>query len=97
MPTKDQIVGLIERAMTILVTVAVSRGWIPIDVAKDLGPFLIGAGSLIYAYKINTPQSLARSVAAALPNSTLITSSEMASSTPERNIVSELTNKVVAR
>lgn len=94
MPTKDQITGLIERAALVFVTYAVSRGWIDVKLATDLGPALIGILSLSYAWWVNRPKAIVQS-AAALPHTTVVTTPEIATATPEANIVSEATNTVV--
>jgi hypothetical protein len=96
MPTKDQITALIERAALVSVTYAVSKGWIDVKMASDLGPLVIGILSLAYAWWINRPQAIVQS-AAALPDTTVVTSPELANSTPEKNIVSTATNSVELR
>jgi len=96
MPTGDQVKGLIERVATIGVTYLTAKGYIDVKMATEIGPLLITVLSILYALWINRPKAIVQS-AAALPNTIVVTSSEMATATPEKNVVSELTNKVVAR
>lgn len=94
MPTKDQITGLVERGVTVFVTYAVAKGWIDVKMASDIGPLIIGFLSIAYAVYVNRPKAIVQS-AAALPGTTVITTPDLAHSTPEPNIVSVTANTVV--
>lgn len=103
-PTWDQIQGVAERLITFGVATvlawAVVKGWITVEQAKEygiqFGPMILGIVAATYAYYRNRPTSLAQR-AAALPNTTVVTTPEIARSTPEPNIVSAATNTVEPR
>lgn len=94
-PTWDQIKGVAERLVTIalasLLSYAVLKGWITKEAAisygADWGPIILAALSAWYGWRINRPKAIVQS-AAALPNTVVVTTSDLAKSTPEPNIVS---------
>lgn len=100
-PTWSQISGIVERLITIALATAFSyavlKGWISKEDAvkwgADLAPLILAAASAWYGYRINRPKAIAQA-AAALPDTTVVTSPAIARSTPERNIVSAATNTV---
>lgn len=103
-PTWDQIHGVAERVITLglaaLLSFAVIKGWITTDQAKEYGveygPLVIGLVASIYAYRHNSPQTLAERTAN-IPNTTVITTPEIAAATPNQsNIISAATNETVA-
>ena len=94
MPTTDQVKGIVERLVAVLLVWLVAKGHIGKDEALEYGPIAIGIVSAIYAWYVNRPKAIMQS-AAALPGTTVVTTPEMAKSTPEPNIVSTTTNTVV--
>lgn len=94
MPTGDQVKGLTERFVAIGLAWALAKGWIDVKLATDLGPLLVMVLSLGWAWWVNRPKAIVQS-AAALPQTTVVTSYDLAHSTPETNIVSQTTNQVV--
>lgn len=94
--TTDQFKAVAERGVTVLVTFAVARGWIPAGQAADLVALLVAAAAIGYGVYVNRPTSIVQS-AAALPQTTVITAPSIAAVTPESNIMSNATNKVVQR
>ena len=94
MPTTDQVKGIVERLVAVLLTWLVAKGHIGKDDALEYGPIVIGVAAALYAWWVNRPKAIVQS-AAALPGTTVVTTPELASGTPEQNILSTSTNKVV--
>ena len=94
MPTTDQVKGIVERLVAVLLTWLVAKGHIGKDEALEYGPVAIAIVSALYAWWINRPKAIVQS-AASLPGTTVVTTPEMARSTPEPNVVSTATNTVV--
>jgi hypothetical protein len=73
------------------------KGWITkqdaLDYGAEYGPLLLAVVSAWYGWRINRPKAIVQS-AAALPNTTVVTTPDIAKSTPEPNIVSDVTMKV---
>lgn len=97
---KDQTSGIVERliyaaAMAVL-TKLVAKGYIDQDMAAYAAGGAVAAVGSVWAWWINRPKALAQS-AAALPGTTVVTSSDIANSTPETNIVSNATMKVTSK
>lgn len=93
-PTWDQVKGLIERAVLIATTFLVAKGYITNEMAALAAQFIIPAAGLFYAWWVNRPKAIVQS-AAALPNTMVVTTPDLSNNTPETNIVSNITNKVV--
>lgn len=89
---KDQITGLLERGVTVLLTYIVAKGWIDMEIATELGPILIGIISLVYAWYINRPKMLIQS-ASQVPGTTIVTKPEIANELGP-NVVSAESNVV---
>lgn len=101
-PTTDQVTGMLDRAVSgaliwlvtfILHKLAVSGILADGDVAS-LSPVLILIGSASYGYWVNRPKAIVQS-AAALPGTIVVTTSDLSTSTPEKNIVSNTMNRVI--
>lgn len=94
-PTWDQVKGIVERLTTVALasvfSYAVLKGWITkqqaIDYGAELVPIVLAAASAWYGWRINRPKAIVQS-AAALPNTVVVTTADLAKSTPEANIVS---------
>lgn len=101
-PTWDQIKGIVERVVSIglasALSYAVLKGWITkedaVKYGADLLPLLVMAAASLYAWKVNRPKEIAQS-AAALPGTVVITTPAIAHSTPEPNIVSNLSEEQI--
>lgn len=101
-PTWDQIKGIAERLITVglasALSLAVLKGWITkqqaIDYGAELAPLIIAAAAAGYAAWHNRPKALVQR-AAALPGTAVVTTPDLANSTPERNIVSSAAVEIV--
>lgn len=88
MPTWDQVKGIAERLILIGLAWAVAGGYITQDESLVYAPAIIMAVGAIWAWRVNRPKAIAQS-AAALPGTTVVTTPDIAKSTPETNIVTE--------
>lgn len=93
--TTDQVKGILDRVIAIALAYAVGRGIITEGAALYWGPVVVGLLSAVYGWWVNRPKAIVQS-AAALPaeegkKTVVITSFELAQSTPETNIVSSIT------
>lgn len=104
-PTTDQVKGVGDRIIAVLVaillTTAVTKGWITTDQMNELSkilidwsPYITVAISGAWGWWVNRPKAIVQS-AAALPNTMVVTTPDLSNNTPETNIVSNITNKVV--
>lgn len=104
-PTTDQVKGIGDRIIAVLVaillTTAVTKGWITTDQMNELSkvlieysPYITLAISGAWGWWVNRPKAIVQS-AAALPNTMVVTTPDLSNNTPETNIVSNVTNKVV--
>lgn len=94
--TFDQIRGPLERVILIALTWAVTKGYLtPSDVSlfSAAGIAILAAA---YGWWQNRPKAIVQS-AAALPGTIVVTTATLAASTPETNIKSSDTNKVVTK
>lgn len=92
--TWDQISGLLDRVVLVVLTYAVSKGYIT---SADVGPIaaaILALGGAIWGWWVNRPKAIVQS-AAALPGTTVVTTPGLAASTPQQNIVSSATSQVV--
>lgn len=87
-PTWDQVKGIAERLILIGLAGATGAGWIGKDDALTYGPALLMLVGAIYAWWVNRPKAIVQS-AAALPGTTVVTTPDLAKSTPESNIITE--------
>lgn len=94
MPTTDQVKGITDRLVAVLLTWLVAKGYIGRDDALEYGPIAIALAMAFYAWWVNRPKAIVQS-AAAIPGTTVVTTPELASGTPEQNILSTATNTVV--
>lgn len=63
----EQVKGVIERVITIVVAWAIGKGYIPESIGGDFTTFLVMAVSLAWAWKVNTPASLEAATKAVAP------------------------------
>ena len=92
--TFDQIRGPIERALLVALGWLAAKGWIsPAEVA-GYATLVIGIIAAVYGWWQNRPQAVIQS-AAAVPGTTVVTTSAIAAATPETNIVSNANVELV--
>lgn len=87
MPTWDQVKGIAERLLLIGLAWLVAGGYITQDQSLVYAPAILMAIGAIWAWRVNRPKAIVQS-AAALPNTVVVTTPDLAKSTPEQNIVS---------
>lgn len=95
-PTWDQIKGIAERLIGGGLLFLVAKGYIGKDDAATYGPAVLLLCAAVYGWYTNRPKAIVQS-AAALPNTTVVTTPDLAHSTPEPNIVSAVTHEVSVR
>jgi hypothetical protein len=97
MPNWSQLSGAADRIVLIFLTFAVSKGWIlPADVAT-LATALVAVAGAAYSVYVNRNTNLAKQ-AASIPNTTVVTTPDIACNTPgQANIVSNDEKKVVSK
>lgn len=94
--TFDQIRGPIERVLYVALGYLAGRGIIPSAEVANYVTLFLGIGAAFYGWWQNRPKAIVQS-AAALPATTVVTTSALAAGTPESNIVSNTETKVVPR
>lgn len=97
---QDQFKGMLDRAMTVLVTMLlgwmVKKGYIGESDSAQLLPAIVILPALAYGWWVNRNKALVQS-AAAVPGTLVVTTPELSASTPENNIVSSATTKVLTK
>jgi|SRR6185312_3391745 len=93
-PNWSQLSGAVDRVTLIALTYAASKGWItPSDVA-GIATMVVGIAGSVYAFYVNRNTNLAKQ-AASIPNTTVVTTPEIAAATPQlNNVVSTTEVKV---
>lgn len=94
--TFDQIRGPIERVVYIGLGWLVARGYITSSEVANWATLILAIAAAFYGWWQNRPKAVAQS-AAAIPGTTVVTTPDIAASTPESNIVSNASTKVVAQ
>lgn len=94
--TFDQIRGPIERIVYIGLGWLVARGFITSAEVGNYATLVLAIAAAFYGWWQNRPKAIAQS-AAALPGTTVVTTPDLAASTPETNIKSNVTNQVVTK
>ncbi len=95
MPNWSQVSGVADRVILIGLTYAASKGLITSADVAGLATMFVGIAGAVYAYYVNRNTNLAKQ-AASIPNTTVVTTSEIAKATPSQdNIVSSTEMKVV--
>lgn len=88
---QDQFKGMLDRAVAVVVTMLlgwmVRKGWLGESDAATLTPAVVLLPALAWGWWINRNKALVQS-AAAIPGTVVVTTPELAQSTPENNIVS---------
>ena len=95
MPNWSQISGVIERVITAAVMFAVGKGYITSGDATNVIALIVGILSAFYAFFVNRNINLAKQ-AASIPNTIVVTESNVATKTTQSNIVSNASFKVVS-
>lgn len=94
--TYDQIRGPIERVVLFGLGLLVGKGVItPADVT-NYAAIIMTIIAAFYGWWQNRPKAILQS-AAAIPGTTVVTDPSISNDTPEKNIVSNLTNSVKPR
>lgn len=89
-----QLSGTVERLLTILITYAVAKGYVSAADSTALITFGVAGASLVYTVYTNRNTNLAKQ-AASIPNTTVVTTPEIAAATPTlKNVVSTSDVKV---
>lgn len=97
MPNWSQLTGVADRVILILLTYAAAKGWIASTDVAGLATLILAILGAVYAFYVNRNTNLAKQ-AAAIPNTTVITTPEIAKATPDQsNIVSNADLKVVPK
>lgn len=94
--TTEQVKGILDRLVAMLLVWLVAKGYLADGDAATVGTVLIGMGSLAWGWWINRRKSIVQA-AAAIPNTVVVTQPQIANSTPELNIVSNVSSAVVSR
>lgn len=97
-PSKDQMSGMLDRALAVLVTMflgyCVRKGWLGESDAATLAPAIVILPAIIWGWWNNRDKALVQS-AANVPGTVVVTTPELAKATPDQNnIVSSTTVKV---
>jgi len=100
-PSKDQLTGMLERAVTVFftwfLTYASTKGYLTTSQVAEFLPLLIGIGTVIVGWWVNRAKNLVQA-AAAIPGTVVVTTPELAKATPDQNnIVSNADTKVVSK
>lgn len=93
--TAEQWKGMADRGAAILVTWLVTKGYISAEDAANYVVIIVGVAGLAWGWWVNRQKALLQS-AATVPNTTVVTAPVLAATTPEPNIVSNVTNAVVS-
>lgn len=97
--TEDQIKGMLDRFIAVIATLflayLVRRGIIGESESAMLFPAVILLPSLAWGWWVNRNKALVQS-AANVPGTVVVTTESLAKSTPETNIVSNTTSKVIS-
>lgn len=94
--TFDQIRGPLERVVYVGLGWLVARGFITSADVANYATLILAIAAAFYGWWQNRPKAIAQS-AAALPNTTVVTTPDIAANTPETNIVSNAQQKVVPK
>lgn len=98
---KDQVTGISERVLYGFVMamfgLGVKKGWYDNETAAYLAGGAVTLIGGIWAWWINRPQALIRAAAQSTPGTVVVTTPEIANATPESNIVSNQTSKVMPK
>lgn len=99
-PTTDQVVGVADRLLTVLVMwllmKAVMFGWISESDATSLGPIIVAFLAGLWGWWNNRPKAILVA-AARLPDTKVVTTPDLAASVPSNNVVSNSETTVVPR
>lgn len=94
MPSWDQVSGVADRLILVVLTFAVGKGWISAQELTGYATLFVGVVGAFWGFYVNRAKALVQA-AAAVPGTTIVTTKAMADSTSEKNIVSMTSNKVV--
>lgn len=93
--TNDQLKALAERAITVLATWAVTKGYVTPAQVTEYAPLVVALAATVYAWWVNRPKAIVQA-AANIPGTTIVTTKELSDATPTiDNITSNTETKVV--
>lgn len=99
--SSEQIKAMIERLVTILLTLALAKlvrlGWLSESDSAQLLPALVIVPSLVYAWYVNRGQALAQATVNAIPGTLVVTDPKVAEAVPGDNVVSNEAVQVVLK
>lgn len=88
LPNTPQVTGAADRIVIAALMYGVGKGWIGADDVANIAAFIITVGGAGYSFYVNRNTNLAKQ-AAAIPNTVVVTTPEIANATPHQdNIVS---------
>lgn len=90
--TFDQVRGPVERLIYVGLGWLVARGYIASEEVANYATLLLGVGAAFYGWWQNRPKAIMVS-AAAIKGTTVVTTPDLASSTTQTNIISNLDSK----
>lgn len=96
MPRWDQISGVLDRVFIAIAMYAVAKGWISQSDAMQLVALLLAVGGAVWGWYVNRDKALVQA-AASVPGTVVVTNADLAKSTPENNIVSNVDTKIVQK
>lgn len=96
MPNWTQISGGLDRVILIGLTWAASKGYITTADVANYATLILGIAGAGYAFWINRNTNLVNR-ASSVPNTTVVTTPEIAAALPQSNVVSADDKKVVTK
>lgn len=92
----EQIKGILERIVTVLITYAVAKGWFTQGVGAEIGTAVVAVLTAAIGWYLNRPSILAQAVTDTTPGTKIVTTAAVANALPNNpNVVSNTENKVV--
>lgn len=95
----EQVKGIIERILTVVVTYLVAKGYVPQAIGPEIVTAAIGVITVIYGFYVNRASNLAAATQQ-VTGGTVIVPASVANSGPSAdnaNVLPSETNKVVAK
>lgn len=96
MPNWTQISGVLDRGILVGLTWLASKGYITSADIANYATLILGIAGAIYAFWVNRNTNLVNR-ASSVPNTTVVTTSDIAAALPQENVVSGEDKKVVTK
>lgn len=96
MPNWTQVSGVLDRVILVGLTWLASKGYITNADVANLAAMILGIAGAVYAFWVNRNTNLVNR-ASSVPNTTVVTSSDIAAALPQSNVVSADDKKVVTK